>query len=137
MILCSSGDRVAATRPLRTRPGWRTLQAYAEQAVDVVAIVGVLLGLVLLYFWLKGHWFAAVVAMLGGFWIGMAIAAAPAPQNPHSPEASFFITMLGGAIAWIPYAIHRANRRQPAAPIIAPQPIAGISLVSRDAPFNS
>ena len=91
-------------------------------------------GPVLLYFWLRGHWFAAVVAMVM-IWAYPGLLLAEA-LDKTAPILNLFAAAALGLAAWIPYAIHRANRRQPAAPVIAPQPIHGITLASRDAPFN-
>jgi hypothetical protein len=65
-------------------------------------LIGLLLGIALLYFWLIGHWFArvlvflllAVLMALGG---GSLLADTAKPPNPAS---GIFGAILGAALAW-------------------------------------
>jgi uncharacterized membrane protein (UPF0136 family) len=98
---------------------------YLESSVAL--IVGGVLGLALLWFWLKGHWFAAILAtpitalVLGE--IGL--------QNIHPDRpAGFAILALGGAAAWLPYLFHHRSRKRTL------RSIEGLRLIGHDANFN-
>jgi hypothetical protein len=55
-------------------------------------IVGLLLAIAMLYFWLIGHWFARVLAVVGF------IAGANVPTP--TPAGSIICGLIGAALAW-------------------------------------
>jgi len=60
-------------------------------------IVGLLLAIALLYFWLIGHWFARVLVFLMLAVVGF-IAGVNIP--PHNPTGSIICGIIGAALAW-------------------------------------
>jgi hypothetical protein len=60
-------------------------------------IVGLLLAIALLYFWLIGHWFARVLVFLMlavvGFIAGVNV-------TPHNPAGSIICGIIGAVLAW-------------------------------------
>jgi hypothetical protein len=72
--------------PLHSGKGWA-----------VVVLLAVVLGLVLLYLWLSGHWFGRALAFI--VWGGLAILFACAFGN-HPPLA-FIIGLVGLLAAWL------------------------------------
>jgi hypothetical protein len=60
-------------------------------------VVGLLLTIALLYFWLIGHWFARVLVFLAEAVVGF-IGDANVP--PHNPAGSIICSLIGAALAW-------------------------------------
>ena len=76
-------------------------------------LVGIVLALVLLYFWLLGHWFARIVAFLI-FAAVLGLLGGLMTAQPHSNEGAIG-GIIGIALAWpmsgIPIYWHRRKAR--------------------------
>jgi len=92
---------------------------------------------VLLYFWLKGHWFAAVIGMLLS-WAGPGFLMLSAVDRVVPVWVQLSLSLATGLIGWIPWYVHRSMNRARVAQAMtaAPQTIQGITLIGRSASFN-
>lgn len=78
----------------------------------MIHLAGLAVGIVGFYFWLKGHWFAATLAMpvciYGAFMIhGLGIN----PSNPSTMFGEVGSILVGVVSAWIPLIIHEIHYR--------------------------
>lgn len=73
-----------------------------------------LIGLVAFYFWVIGHWFAAVVATPGAVLLGSLIIALRDMQPLYSTPEKAMIIGVCVAIAWGPFAIRHFAAEQAA-----------------------
>jgi hypothetical protein len=89
----------------------------------MVYVAGALAGAVWLYFWLKGHWFAAVLGMIPGI-----VLAAIADYLTAWP----FVFLIG---AWIPLAAHSLFRDISSACPTDPVTMDFAAATDRDATF--
>ena len=81
-------------------------------------LIGLVLALVVLYFWLVGHWFARVVVFLAfAVILGLLIGGLMPPLDPHAALNPLGF-LIGGVVAWfvsgIPIYRQRHQKRQTA-----------------------
>lgn len=78
----------------------------------MVYLIGGLLAVVLLYFWLMGHWFASVLATPVGLFLGVLFCSMAPVHEPYPGHVQ--LALLGGGIglAWLPFALRRFAREQ-------------------------
>lgn len=82
----------------------------------MVYLIGGLLAVVLLYFWLMGHWFARVVMFLALIPVGTAgIAAGLSAAGDQMQNGLAFCLVVGAIASWfasgIPAYVRRSNSR--------------------------
>jgi hypothetical protein len=70
----------------------------------VETILWTILGLFLLYLWLKGHWFGWVLAWPAIAWVWLLVTEVPAPGG--GPRWN--VLLFSGAIAGLPMAVRAA-----------------------------
>jgi hypothetical protein len=64
-------------------------------------LIGLAMGVALLYFWLIGHWFARVLVFLMLACAGFVGGAALTNISPNAPPAGIIICgLIGAALAW-------------------------------------
>ena len=68
-------------------------------------IIGLAAVVALLYFWLKAHWFAAVLATPLLAWLGLMLHLLTLESSPDSLSGELFGLGGGAAFAWLPIAV--------------------------------
>ena len=71
----------------------------------MVILLGAGAGVVLLYFWITGQWFAALLATPGGIFLGTLIAVSHELPAPWSPPVKVAIILGFTALAWVPFCV--------------------------------
>jgi hypothetical protein len=78
----------------------------------VVYLIVALLGVVLFYFWIKGHWFASVLATPFGVFLALLICDGAPVHEPYAGHIQLVIFVGSIALAWLPFGLRRFAQEQ-------------------------